>query len=330
MPPRRFRIRHLIAWCGMLALACAPAGERDAGAVVRGLYTILIDSAVTGAPTAGQLAAMATFLSAELRSLLRDAAALRDAEAAAHPDEKPPFVEGDLFTSLFEGPASLVLEASGAGAASRRVVVRLTDDRPTPAVTWTDTVMVTEEGGRLVVADVRYGGTWAFANQGSLLASLHAGLHPPDARAWILRMDGIGPARVGMILSELERLVGSAARVERIEPGDACGYASFAGIPAGISFMLSGDTVVRANVDTTGFRDDRGLGVGSTEAQVLARRAGMVRVEPHPYTGPEGHYLIVDDPATPGFRLIFETDGQRVLSLRAGRLPEVDLIEGCA
>jgi hypothetical protein len=297
---------------------------------VGGLYAVLIDSTVTGAPRGGQVAAMAPYLSAELRGLLDEATALRDAEAAAHPDEKPPFAEGDLFTSLFEGPTGMAILADAQGTASRRVVVQFSDSRPEPDVTWTDTVVVEEEEGRLVVADVLYGGAWDFANRGSLLETLHGGLHAPAPQSWTLAMDGIGPVRVGMAIADVERLVGGTARIERIEPDDRCGYAFVSGVPPGISFMLAGDTVVRANVQEAGILDEAGLGVGSSEAEVMARRAGKIRVEPHPYTGPEGHYLIVDDPARPGFRLIYETDGQRVVTFRAGRLPEVNYIEGCA
>ncbi len=330
MRPSWLSPRFVASIGAALAAACAPADHDLPAGVVGGLYAVLIDSAVSGAPRGGQLAAMAPYLSAELRGLLDEAAALRDAEAAAHPGEKPPFAEGDLFTSLFEGPTGMAILADAEGSASRRVVVQFSDSRPTPAVSWTDTVVVTEEEGRLVVADVFYGGTWDFANRGSLLETLHGGLHAPAAPPWTLALDGIGPVRVGMTIADVERLVGGTARIERIEPDDECGYAYVPGVPEGISFMLSRDTVVRANVQEPGILDDVGLGVGSTEAEVMARRAGKVRVEPHPYTGPEGHYLIVDDPARPGFRLIYETDGQRVVTFRAGRLPEADLIEGCA
>lgn len=321
--------RLLAPWCAVIVAACAPSSGPRPSEAVEGLYAVLIDSAVTGAPSTTQLAAMAPFLSAELRGLLAEAAALRDTEAAAHPDEKPPFAEGDLFSSLFEGPTGLAILASPDGAAGRRLVVQFTDGRVAPAVTWTDTVVVTEEDGRLVVADVAYGGTWDFASRGSLLASLREGLRPGGGASWTLRFDGIGPVRVGMTVAEVEQLVGGPARIERIEPGDECGYAYFPGVPGGISFMLSRDTVVRANVDTTGVADDAGLRVGSREADVLARRAGTL-VEEHPYTGPEGHYLVAADPARPGFLIIYETDGAVVTSFRGGRLPEVRLIEGCA
>jgi hypothetical protein len=59
-------------------------------------------------------------------------------------------------------------------------------------VTWTDHVVVRSESGRLVVADVEYGGDWAFASKGSLLSSLREGLRPAPsdttARSFSRRM----------------------------------------------------------------------------------------------------------------------------------------------
>jgi hypothetical protein len=45
--------------------------------------------------------------------------------------------------------------------------------------TWTDTVLLREENGRFVVADIAFGGGWDFANKGRLVASLRAGLGEP-------------------------------------------------------------------------------------------------------------------------------------------------------
>lgn len=152
---------------------------------------------------------------------------------------------------------------------------------------------------------------------------------PPTATPWQLEMDGIGAGRVGMTIAQAELVLGSA-RVDRIEDGDVCGYVNFTKLPEGVSFMVAGDTLVRANVDAEGVRTVEGLGVGSTEAEVQAVFGSRVTVELHPYTGPEGHYLVVTDPRRPNFRMIFETDGKVVTSFRAGREPEVRLIEGCA
>ena len=48
-----------------------------------------------------------------------------------------------------------------------------TDAKPTE---WTDTVVLREESGRFVVTDIAFGGSWDFANKGTMLEALRAGL----------------------------------------------------------------------------------------------------------------------------------------------------------
>jgi hypothetical protein len=96
-----------------------------------------------------------------------------------------------------------------------------------------------------------------------------------------------------------------------------------------VRFMLAHDTVVRIDVDSASVATAWGDRVGDAESAVLTRHRGRIRVEPHKYTGPEGHYLVVTAPDSV-HRLIFETDGQRVTRFRAGRRPYVDWVEGCA
>lgn len=55
-----------------------------------------------------------------------------------------------------------------------------------------------------------------------------------------------------------------------------------------------------------------------------------LRVEPHEYLGPAGHYLVITQPGDTVDQIIFETDGKRVLNFRAGRLPAVAYVEGCS
>lgn len=337
-PGRRCRLVALVPSLAFLsALAqlslgsgCQNPTPDSPADAARGFYEIAIESGVSGAPTTDQLTALAPYLSGELRSLLAEARAVSVAEAVARPDEKPPYVEGDLFTSLFEGPTRFEIVGDTPGGTAGRVAVRFSYDRTSPPVVWTDTVVVADEDGRPVVADVIYGGTWQVANRGSLAASLHRELDRARSSGWILSLDGIGPVRVGMQIDDVERLLDDVARLDRIEPEDVCGYARFATVPAGVSFMVSGTTVVRVDVTAARIFDGFGLGLGSTEEAVVARHRDRVRVEPHPYMGPEGHTLVVEDPAQPGFRQIFETDGRLVIGMRAGRLPEVDYIEGCS
>lgn len=162
-----------------LALAAcnrpAPAATESPTHVVTEFYTARIASKLTGAPTPAELARIAPFLSDTLRALLAAADRQRDADMKRAPDEKPAFAEGDLFSSLFEGATAFRLVEDSVGSAGH-VPVRFTYADANDTTTWTDTVQVAREHDRYVIADVAYGGTWAFANGGRLRASLERAL----------------------------------------------------------------------------------------------------------------------------------------------------------
>ena len=155
--------------------------------VVADFYAALAAQRPSGAPTDAQRAVLAPLLSSELIGLLQRADAARAAARAAAPTEKPPFTDGDLFSSLFEGPTAHAVgkavpaaDAPGGRLGDLRVPVTLTHVSD-PAgggkgTTWTDTVLLREENGRFVVADIAFGGDWDFANKGGLLSGLRAGL----------------------------------------------------------------------------------------------------------------------------------------------------------
>lgn len=173
------------------ASVAGSAAAPDAAVVkkaVGDLYATLASLRPSGAPTATQHVVLAPMITRELADLLQRADAARAAARAAAPDEKPPFTDGDMFSSLFEGPTGYAVGTPVPAAAEPGVIagdilvpVSLTHaaDRMTgggKVTTWTDTVLLREEDGRLVVADIRFGGAWDFANKGGLLAGLRAGL----------------------------------------------------------------------------------------------------------------------------------------------------------
>lgn len=140
---------------------------------------------------------------------------------------------------------------------------------------------------------------------------------------------GVGPVRTGWSLAQLNEAVG-----EQLKPAydvnPECDYVDPVALPPGIALMVERDTIVRIDVDTTGIPTAEGAMVGDTEARILELYQGRVEVQPHKYTGPAGHYMVVKWPADSMRLLIFETDGERVLNYRAGIRPAVEYIEGCA
>jgi len=150
-----------------------------------------------------------------------------------------------------------------------------------------------------------------------------------SASKWTVDEHGIGPVRAGMTLSQLSAAAGETLRPE-YEINESCDYVTPKFLPKGVSVMIVDDSVGRVDVTEKGTLTKEGAGVGDPESRVLSLYGAHVHVEPHKYTGPTGHYLIVEQPGDTLHRIVFETDGKVVEMYRAGRRPAVDYVEGCA
>ena len=155
------------------------------------------------------------------------------------------------------------------------------------------------------------------------------GTNEPPGPGLAVSPDGVGPVKTGWTLQQLNSALGEQLR-PTFEVNPECDYLDPAALPPGIGLMIVQDTIVRIDVDTTGIPTTEGAVVGDTEARVLELYRGRVEVQPHKYTGPVGHYLVVRVPGDTLRLIIFETDGQKVLSYRAGFRPAVEFVEGCA
>src|SRR5437763_10683689 len=90
--------------------------------------------------------------------------------------------------------------------------------------------------------------------------------------------------------------------------------------PPGLAFMVVDGRVARVDVDEKcPIATDRGAKIGDTEAAIRRLYPGRVRVTRHEYV--DGHYLTVvpKERRYRGYRIVFETDGKRVTSYRAGK-----------
>ena len=140
--------------------------------------------------------------------------------------------------------------------------------------------------------------------------------------------DRLGAIRIGATITELQRDGLTLAKRDDPMEGSTCGYAHFKDMPD-IAVMLDGDRVVRIDIGDKQHETLGGVRVGMSEADALKRLGGKAKVEPHPYTGPEGHYLVVHDEGAPN-GLIVETDGKEVGSYRFGAWEQVQWVEGCS
>lgn len=153
----------------------------------------------------------------------------------------------------------------------------------------------------------------------------------PSPAQWQLTEEGLGPLHAGMTVEQARAVATGVFTIPSASPDDAaCSYATWTAQPAGTRVMVTEGIVARVEVDTTAIRTAAGAGVGDTEARIDSLYPGRVRRMPHKYT--DGRYLIVlaTAPRDTMFRFVFETDGRRVTTMRAGRYPAVEWVEGCA
>jgi hypothetical protein len=141
-------------------------------------------------------------------------------------------------------------------------------------------------------------------------------------------LHGVGELRIGMPVARL-RPMGAVMEDNPLDDSD-CNYWHLRGRD-GLALMVVGGRVVRIDIDNPAYRTGTGGHVGMREAQIRALYGAAMRVEPHPYTGPEGHYLVYRARSEP-YGVIFATDYRtgRVESFRVGLWRYVQLIEGCA
>ena len=123
-----------------------------------------------GIPDAAGRARLQPFLSPALNKLLADAAAVQ-ARFSAKVKNAPPMLEGDLFTSMFEGATQWKLQACAVSGNQARCPVAFTH-AGSKAVNWTDALLLvnTPQGWR--VDDIAYGGGFQFGNTGRLSDTL--------------------------------------------------------------------------------------------------------------------------------------------------------------
>jgi hypothetical protein len=161
----------------LLLVACGKTKDLAPSDVVVQFYVTLELTGVRTLPDPRAMPALEPYLTPELYAGLQHARHQRDSAAAASPTEKPPFADGNLFSSLFEGHSTYVVQKTAARGDTVAVPVAFSNTDQTPAVQWTDTLVVVNtavDGAepRWRVADLRYGGDWEFGYRGSLLKVL--------------------------------------------------------------------------------------------------------------------------------------------------------------
>ena len=172
--------------------------------------------------------------------------------------------------------------------------------------------------GRKARVDDQYAQT---ASMGKDTAAAHASLTDSS----------LGDIRIGMTLAQLQAVLGPLGDTTKLNR--QCDIVSAVDpfrLPAGVSITQVNGRVARIDVENDSIATDKGIRVGDSEAKVKEAYGSGVIVEPHKYI--DGHYLSIKsgtDSAT-AKGIVFETDGKKVTTFRAGYWDPVRWVEGCA
>ena len=154
-------------------LAAAPPATpaKDAPeAVVTAFYTLTQKLGPHGVPGKANLPQFKPLLSERLFKLLSDASAAEELYKKKTKNEVPPLVEGDLFSSMAEGPTGFKAGPCDLKGAEGTCLVALTyaDSDPKNKTEWQDKICLVKSPAGWRIDDLEYLATWAFGNKGRL------------------------------------------------------------------------------------------------------------------------------------------------------------------
>jgi hypothetical protein len=145
----------------------------DAAQTANDFYTVYGGQHGGGLPGVGARARYAPILSVRLNKQLADAAAAQMRFDAKVKGAAPPLIEGDLFSSLFEGATAWTVgPCSDDGKIARCPVSLIHAEKGQKPVNWKDTLILTHTPSGWNVDDVLYDAGFAFGNTGRLSDTL--------------------------------------------------------------------------------------------------------------------------------------------------------------
>jgi hypothetical protein len=152
--------------------AVAAEIPEDPQSAARVFYAELRRLGLRSLPTVAEWEPFAPRATPELTEAIERAREEQTEFMEKFPDEKPPWVDGDLFSSLFEGPQRFEIGEAKITSDRAEVPVTCLHTYGGDTAKWTDVLILTKTESVWLVDDLRYGGTWDFAAQGTLRDAL--------------------------------------------------------------------------------------------------------------------------------------------------------------
>ena len=163
----------------------------------------------------------------------------------------------------------------------------------------------------------------AAAPSGDTVATAPIPEKPADK--WQVTADGIGNVKAGMTVEEANAALGNTLAIPA--KLQECDYVRPKTTPKGLAFMIEKGEIARVEIQPgSDIRTAAGAKIGDSEDRIKSLYPG-IEVKPAKYA--PGHYMEVTPKNGGNNRIVFETDGKKVVKYRSGRLPAVEYVEGC-
>ena len=163
---------RLTFWLMLLLILPACKKESDPVKFVTEFYTVCLKEKPRGLPSDDQLMKLSPFLSEQLIVLFINAKNDQRKFIKDYPDEKPPLIEGDLFSSLFEGPGEFQVSHRETHGDSLRIFVNFSysdPEHPGDIFQWTDAVILEKRNDSFMIVNIEFSGDWPFKTGNDLL-----------------------------------------------------------------------------------------------------------------------------------------------------------------
>ena len=156
----------------LLSLCCGRAFAQDE--TVSEFFSFYFNAYRSGIPDPVQIETLSKLITPEFRRLLLDANRAEMCHARLAHGTEPPLLEGDLFTSLFEGATVGKIAAVRVEGASAEVDVEWSynAEGDQEAVIWQDRFYLALHAGAWLIDDIAHLGEWEFMYRGRVSALL--------------------------------------------------------------------------------------------------------------------------------------------------------------
>jgi hypothetical protein len=135
---------------------------------------------------------------------------------------------------------------------------------------------------------------------------------------------GIGTLSFGMTVQQAQVAIGTRLLTETGgAPTGQCYYVKAEQGPDGVFFVVSSSTIERVDIRSGAVKTRSGLGIGSTIDQLKTALGAQLQI-----SGTTAVF-VPTSANDANYRVIFETDGTKVVSYRSGKVPLVTAARAC-